>query len=328
MTDLTRWSPEDIDSLPFGYIGLSPDGTVRKYNRYEADLSQRDPKDVLGRNFFTEVAPCTQVQEFEGRFREFARGGVTEPTLTFDFTFKFRHGHQRVRIGMVRSQLDQEIILTVTRARDVTLSTSAELSVDPVRGRLADDSGRPVVVTNGDFWSALAVTLSAASVDEAATRLHEIGFAWGGAQVRRVEAMVQRDHAISLRESELHVALEYLSSALGVLGLGRFDVELGYRSRGLLLVSHWHSPFAAVRGAAARGCALLAGLHAGQMSHLAGRSLAGLEYRCGSDDDEPCRMILGTQERLGRLLAPAEGSADAALLVSLGLAPEPERVEA
>ena len=60
--DLSRLSPSEIDALPFGYIALAPDGTIRKYNRYEADLARRDPQDVLGRNFFTEVAPCTQVR--------------------------------------------------------------------------------------------------------------------------------------------------------------------------------------------------------------------------------------------------------------------------
>ena len=100
-------------------LTLMTEGVVRKYNRHEADLSGKDPRDVLGRNFFTEVAPCT-LQEFEGRFRDFASGRTGQPTLTFDFVFKFRHGHQKVRIGMVRSQLDREIILTVTRQRDVS----------------------------------------------------------------------------------------------------------------------------------------------------------------------------------------------------------------
>ena len=34
MTDLSRLTVADIDALPFGFIGLAPDGTIRKYNRY------------------------------------------------------------------------------------------------------------------------------------------------------------------------------------------------------------------------------------------------------------------------------------------------------
>ena len=115
--DLSALSAAEIDALPFGYIGVSPDGTIRKYNRYEADLARKDPQQVLGRNFFREVAPCTQVREFEGRFRELVDGAAAGPTLTFDFEFRFRHGTQKVRIGFVRSPLQSEVIVTVNRLR-------------------------------------------------------------------------------------------------------------------------------------------------------------------------------------------------------------------
>ena len=103
--DLSKLTAAEIDALPFGYIALAPDGTIRKYNRYEADLARKNPREVLGRSFFREVAPCTQVQEFEGRFRDFANGVTAEPSLFFEFEFGFRHGRQNVRIGLVRSPL-------------------------------------------------------------------------------------------------------------------------------------------------------------------------------------------------------------------------------
>lgn len=60
---LTALGPEEIDQLPFGYIALTRNGTIVRYNRYEANLSRMDLHSVIGRNFFSEVAPCTQVQE-------------------------------------------------------------------------------------------------------------------------------------------------------------------------------------------------------------------------------------------------------------------------
>lgn len=113
--DLSNLSAAEIDSLPFGYIALAPDGTVRKYNHYEAELARKNPQDALGKNFFREVAPCTQVREFEGRFQDFVNGRSPEPTLSFDFEFAFRHGSQKVRIGFVRSSLIKEVIVTVNR---------------------------------------------------------------------------------------------------------------------------------------------------------------------------------------------------------------------
>lgn len=321
MTDLSHLSVADIDALPFGFIGLAPDGTIRKYNRYEADLARTDPQRVLGRNFFKEVAPCTQVQEFEGRFREFARGG-SEPTLSFDFTFAFRHGSQNVRIGLVRSPLSDEVIVTVNRVRDLALPLSARLEHDATRKLLLDEAGRPVVALGDDFWRALDDALGgpgSALRDEA---LHRAGVEWGLRHALRVEALVQRQHRLALREVELHVALEYVSGSLGVMGLGRMHVDLQYRRRGLLLTSHADGPAARASGEEGRRtCALLAGLHAGLLSHLSGRRLAGRELACGRGPLEPCRFAIATEPRLQRLLAPVEGSSDADLLVALGLRP-------
>jgi photoactive yellow protein len=322
MTDLSQLSAAEIDARPFGYIGLTPEGTVRKYNRYEADLARRDPQTVLGRNFFREVAPCTQVQEFEGRFRDFAAGRIAEPTLSFEFTFAFRHGEQRVRIGMVRSPLQDEIILTVNRIHDRAVAFSSELKADLPRRTLADAAGRRVLVLDADFFQALDAALGGRAAEARDAALHRAGVEWGLHHALRVEAAIQRNQAVTLREAEFHVALEYLSGSLGVVGLGRFDVDLALRRRGLMSVTHHDSPFAAWGGEpGSRNCALLAGLHAGLLSHLAGRRLAGRETSCGVLRDQPCRLVVGTETRLGRLFDPSEGSTDADLLVALGVRP-------
>lgn len=62
---------------------------------------------VVGRNFFTEVAPCTAVKEFQGRFNEFLAG--SERTLRFNFTFSFKHGPVEVEIFFLRRAEDLEI---------------------------------------------------------------------------------------------------------------------------------------------------------------------------------------------------------------------------
>ena len=244
MTDLSQLGAAEIDALPFGYIGLTPEGTVRKYNRYEADLARRDPQTVLGRNFFREVAPCTQVQEFEGRFRDFAAGRIAEPTLSFEFTFRFRHGEQRVRIGMVRSPLQDEIILTVNRIHDRAVAFSHELTADLPRRTLEDAAGRRVLVLDADFFHALDAALGGREAEARDAALHRAGVEWGLRHALRVEALVQRQHRLALREVELHVALEYVSGSLGVMGLGRMHVDLQYRRRGLLLTSHADGPAA------------------------------------------------------------------------------------
>jgi len=81
-------SEEELDKLPFGAIRLDRNGTILSYNRAEANLTGRDPRRVIGRNFFTEVAPCTNVQEFAGRFREGVEKGDMHTIFPFRFDFE------------------------------------------------------------------------------------------------------------------------------------------------------------------------------------------------------------------------------------------------
>lgn len=76
-----------LDALPFGVIQLAPDGTILQYNRYEEDLARRRASEVIGKNFFTDVAPCTDVRAFAGRFRQ----GVAAQELhaSFEYVFAF-----------------------------------------------------------------------------------------------------------------------------------------------------------------------------------------------------------------------------------------------
>jgi photoactive yellow protein len=80
----------DFDALPFGAIKLDADGLILKYNLYESQLAGREPKEVIGRNFFTEVAPCTNVQEFAGRYRQGMAEGKLDTTFPYRFLFAKR----------------------------------------------------------------------------------------------------------------------------------------------------------------------------------------------------------------------------------------------
>jgi photoactive yellow protein len=312
--DLSALSAAEIDALPFGYIALSPDGTIRKYNRYEADLARKDPQQVLGRSFFREVAPCTQVKEFEGRFRALASGETPEPSLSFDFEFQFRHGRQAVRIGFVRSPLESEIIVTINRVRRLDLAMSAALGPDPTQGTIADAAGLPVAVAGEDFWRSLYAVWRHHPVERRREALHRMGHEWGLMHARRVERLVQKQHGVTLREAELQMALECLSGSLATLGLGRFDADFSLRQKGLLRIDHRSSPLARIFADHEEPCCdPLAGLHAGFLTHLSGRQLAAVEVSCGRSPDEPCQFLVGTEARLERLLRPA-GEPDGAVL--------------
>jgi photoactive yellow protein len=87
-----------LDALPFGAIQLDLDGKILQFNEYEANLSNRRAPDTIGRNFFREVAPCTNVREFYGRFREGVEQGALN--VSFDYRFEFRMAPRNVRVTL------------------------------------------------------------------------------------------------------------------------------------------------------------------------------------------------------------------------------------
>lgn len=109
---LSRMTEEELDALPFGAIKLSPYGTVLSYNETEGRLTGRTPERVLGRNFFLDVAPCTDVQEFRGRFIELAK--ESEISIFHEFSFEFPFTPPlTVKITLLRDRGDKSIWVLV-----------------------------------------------------------------------------------------------------------------------------------------------------------------------------------------------------------------------
>jgi photoactive yellow protein len=79
------FNEQQLDQLPFGAIRLDREGKILSFNQAESNLSGRKKKNVVGKSFFDEVAPCTNVQEFAGKFRE----GVSRGTLHTVFPYVF-----------------------------------------------------------------------------------------------------------------------------------------------------------------------------------------------------------------------------------------------
>jgi len=101
LSEIEAMSPGQFDALAFGAIQLDVQGVILAYNDTEAKISGRDKRQVIGKNFFTEVAPCTNVKAFAGRFRE----GVARQSLhaVFPYRFDFRMTPRRVNVALVYS---------------------------------------------------------------------------------------------------------------------------------------------------------------------------------------------------------------------------------
>lgn len=85
---IERFTEAELDALPFGAIRLDRDGKIVAFNQAEVDLSGRRKENVLGKNFFTDVAPCTNVQDFAGKLREGVRSGKLHTVFPYIFDYE------------------------------------------------------------------------------------------------------------------------------------------------------------------------------------------------------------------------------------------------
>ncbi len=98
---MSRLSASDIDKLAFGTIQLDAKGHILQFNAMEGRITGRDPKQMIGRNFFTDVAPCTDTPIFKGEFDKGVRSGNLN--IMFEYTFDYKMAPTRVKVHMKKA---------------------------------------------------------------------------------------------------------------------------------------------------------------------------------------------------------------------------------
>lgn len=115
---LASMTKEEVDELPYGFVVLDETGTILLYNRYESALSRLPEERVVGKNFFKEVAPCTRVEAFYGRFRALI-ASADRLQENFQFRFYFQHGRQDVIVHFIKApqSLSLPVLQTESESR-------------------------------------------------------------------------------------------------------------------------------------------------------------------------------------------------------------------
>jgi photoactive yellow protein len=107
-------SAAELDALRYGMIQRDSRGTILRYSSAETRLSGLTAAECVGRSFFDEIAPCTRVREFHGRFER----GVAAQQLDVVFSFRFAFVPPKdVRIHMFYSHATRSVWVKVV---DVT----------------------------------------------------------------------------------------------------------------------------------------------------------------------------------------------------------------
>ncbi len=118
-----RLTGGDLDALPFGVIVVDRRGMILEYNAYERALAQMGDRQMVGLNFFHDVAPCTAIAEFEGRFETFL-DSVDTSIEPFEFVFPFPRGAQRVNVIFVRTSNAADRAMICVARDDLAAPTS------------------------------------------------------------------------------------------------------------------------------------------------------------------------------------------------------------
>ena len=113
---LERMTPAEMDELPFGMIKLAPDGTIIHFNATEGKIGHKDPAEVIGKNFFDDVAPCTKVADFYGRFIDGIKAKHLHTTFPYRFVFT-KQPPQNVMVTLFYSKGTNAVWVQVRRVR-------------------------------------------------------------------------------------------------------------------------------------------------------------------------------------------------------------------
>ena len=102
------------DLCPFGCVQVDDAGRVLTYNRYLSEMSGVSSGQAAGKNYFTQVNPCTNNPMFYGAFKRGVAAGQMDEHFAYLFTHQMRPTH--VKVHMVRDGLAQTNWIFVKKA--------------------------------------------------------------------------------------------------------------------------------------------------------------------------------------------------------------------
>ncbi len=102
LTNLPTMKQSQMDMLDFGCIKLDDEGRILNYNRWQGEFAGVDPQEALRKNFFRELAPCTNNRLVFGRFKQGVTDGALDVVVSYAFTYKMRP--TLVKVHLYRDQ--------------------------------------------------------------------------------------------------------------------------------------------------------------------------------------------------------------------------------
>lgn len=96
--NILQREPNRAERLPFGAVLLDRSGKILKYNQAEGLIAGRSPDDVIGKDFFNDIAPCAKGKRFHGEFLKFFKSGQVNTLFDYEFDYKMKPVKVRIHI--------------------------------------------------------------------------------------------------------------------------------------------------------------------------------------------------------------------------------------
>lgn len=108
---ISKMNQTELDECTYGVVKMSKDGVVQAVNNAEVELSGLSQSAFIDRNFFTQVAPCTNNYMVAEKYR---KQDELDETIPYVFTYMMKP--TPVHLRMLKSPAHASQYLLVDRA--------------------------------------------------------------------------------------------------------------------------------------------------------------------------------------------------------------------
>lgn len=110
LQNLEHITSSEMDLQEVGIIELDDEGNILHYNSTESYLTGISQKEAKGKNFFVDIAPCTNNILFRGTFSEGIRKNELNYLFPYVFTYKMKPVYVKIHLFRTLSKRNFVII--------------------------------------------------------------------------------------------------------------------------------------------------------------------------------------------------------------------------
>lgn len=108
---LDQMDQQTMDQVDFGVIRMDRNGVIKAYNAYEQELSGNQLSEVLEKDFFKQIAPCTNNFMVAEKYHS-----DQELDEEIDYVFTYRMQPTKVKLRMLANPEEEHQYLLVKKS--------------------------------------------------------------------------------------------------------------------------------------------------------------------------------------------------------------------